>query len=681
MKKNKRYLALLAALMMLVFGTACGSEDSSAKSGPSAEENTASAADTSSAEETASAPDDSSEEETEPPAEELPAMDSAYKVLDCLDAEGKAAYICSCGNNAVIQCISADKEDRIVVKYYVVDAVKDELLRTIDNCDPFETLLGIDAEGNVTAQDNSGDTQKLIYYKTDGSRIVNGSDNIIDDLRADTSGQLYDLDKGIVSINSDGSRQVIFDNEETEGVELYDALRNRAVADYCNESFTVSRKLVLVDTSTGSEISELGAASVADVKSAGDYIAVTCTSDDDSDERICSVYEKETGKLAGTYALKDMATGYSFSDGSSYGIAAERTEDSDTLDLDFLRLSDGATGRISAEIPDATGAISTGITSADRFLSAVAVKGSADDKYNVRLVMTDPGQVDFDGFLDKADPLEFPEDKDYKCGEEYSDLRAEADSIEEKYGIRILIGDEVLDIEDVNYSIEIISGESGTASKYAYESAESALETFGDTLAKYPEGFFEKFKRNGKGGLCIALCDSFKNWFDEDGFSPGGFTMPYGAWEIIAISTVEVDSQTANIIHHEMLHAVEDIVSRKIGLIDEDEWAALNPEGFEYSADFDAYADGDTSSDLIYGSDDDPYFYNEYGKVDPFEDRATLIEGLFTDAYASSPDDMTYIEDITEKCPHLKAKYDLLADWTEQLFGYVYWEEMLGVDL
>ena len=695
---KKRYLSLIAVLMMLVSVTSCGSEDSTSGDDLSGSVSSAagtapaavtsvketgaasSAADSEKETETASSAADPGKE-TEAPADELPAMEQAYKVLDCLDVEGTPSEIASCGNNAVIKCLSADENDRIVLRYYVVDAVNDRLLRTIDNCEPFEMLLGIDAEGTVTASDMSEDTQKLIYYKPDGSRTVRETEDIIDRMECDASGQLYTLDKGVIGINSDGSRQVIFDSEEAEGVEFYDAARSRAVADYCNESFTVRKRLVLVDTSTGRVIADLGTAAVTAAESAGDYIAVTGTSDQDSSEQICSVFEKETGSLTGTYSLKDRNTDYSFCAGSSYGIAAERPEGSDSLVFDLLRVSDGATGSISADIPDAERAVSTGITAADRFLSAVVINDPGDGKFRTRLVMTDPGQVNFDGSLVRTDPPVYPEEKECKCGEKYKKLRAEADRIEEKYGVRILVGDEVLAIEDVSDLYGVVSDESSSASKFAYESSESALQTIDSVFAGYPEGFFEKFRRNGKGGLCIALCDSFTNKLTEDGFYPGGETMSFGAWEIIAIASAEVDSQTGNIIHHEMFHAVEDIVSRKIGGIRDAEWDALNPGDFSYTGDLDEYSDGNTPSDHIYGSDEDPFFCSEYSKVTPQEDRATLIEGLFTDACSASEDDMTYIEDVQEKYPHLKAKYEYLGKWTSQLFGYIYWEKMLGIEL
>ena len=157
--------------------------------------------------------------------------------------------------------------------------------------------------------------------------------------------------------------------------------------------------------------------------------------------------------------------------------------------------------------------------------------------------------------------------------------------------------------------------------------------------------------------------------------------MSFGAWEIIAMASVEVDSQTGNIIHHEMFHAVEDIVSRKLSSIKAAEWNALNPVDFSYTGDLDEYSDGNTENDQIYGDDDDPYFYSDYSKVTSLEDRATLIEELFSDAYSASPDDVTYIEDVQTKCPHLRAKYEYLAKWVSRLYGYVYWEKMLGTKL
>ena len=670
-----RYLAMLTALVMLAAGTACAAEDSSSEAVSSAA-GAQSPAVTSVRNEEASAPADTSVKE-EPPADELPEMEQAYKVLSCLDAEGTPADICTCGNIAVIQCASADADDRVTVRYYVVDAVKDELLRTIDNCSSEEMLLGIDAEGTVTSQELSDDRQRLIFYKPDGSRSFSEPVSFSSYFVSDTAGQLYDLDSGISRIGSDGSRQVIFDSEEMKSAALYDSARGRAVAEYYSDSFSYSSKLMLIDTEAGREISELEAPDAA-VYSAGDYAAVVCIPDYGSDEQILSVFEKETGRLSGTYTIRDSDTNFVFSDSSSYGITYVRGDGSEPFALRFIRVSDGADGRIALDLPGAEWAFSTGITSADRFLSAAAVKDSASGKLKTRLVMTDPAQVNLDSHLAKAAPYSPPEEKPHSCGEGYKELRAEADGIEEKYGIKILLGDEVLDIEDI-LMYGIVSDESDKASKFAYDFTRDALKTMDDMFSRYPEDFFGRFKHNGKGGLCIALCDSLTS--SGGGFSAGGVTQSFGAWEIIALSSAEIEGQTGSALHHEIFHAVEDIVSIRFGTLNGEEWEALNPDDQSYTGDYDGYAAGDASNDRIYGYDDDPYFYSEYGRVTPQEDRATLIEGLFLNAYTDPPDVDGYIRAVSEKYPHLKAKYEYLGRWTAQFFGYIYWEQMLDIKL
>ncbi|MBR6044550.1 MAG: hypothetical protein IKP47_02825 [Ruminococcus sp.] len=668
---KKRYLTLLCALMMLASSTSCASEDSSSGSGSSA------AGTSASTDASASAPAGTSGEVSEAPADELPAMDSACKVLDCLDVPGFPSEICSCGNIVAVQCNTVDGNNKKTVKYYIVDAVKDELLHTVDAGNEREILLGTDAEGNITAEiwkdvmGDSDDPQQLVFYKPDGTRTAVEYSGDLMFLKCDPAGQLCDLSKGVAKLGSDLSREVIFDAVEAEEALRYDPSGNRAVVSYLAASFTEPTTLMLVDTSTGKEITELEAVHVTNVDDAGDYIVVTCIPDYEAYDYYTSVYEKETGKLIWSWREDHEGMSYSYCDGSSYGLSCGNTEIIDPLTYSFLRVSDGATGTLDPGISDVFQVMSTSVTSADRIISAVGVGDRAKGDTRVKLVMIDPAQVNFDGEVEKCEPYEYNE-KDNKCGEQFSDLRAKADKLEEKYGVRILIGDEVLDLEDTNDPYAFPSAEGEEAGNNSYRNTERGLTDLEKLLEKYPEGFFEQFKINGKAGLCIGLVESLVDKYSDTSFEAAGVTYGYGLWTVIAIRADAVGYA----LNHEMFHAVEFTVGQKVGAIDEDEWNALNPEGFGYSTDFDGYAEGDTGRDHVYGDDDDPYFYREYGKVTPLEDRATLIEGLFDNAESE-----TYIKDIKEKYPHLKAKYDYLADWTKQLFGYVYWEKMLGIDL
>ena len=674
---KKKYLALLSALMMLASAVSCASEDSSSENGSSAAGTSAPASDT------ASSPAETAAEAAEPPAHELPAMDSPYKVLSCLDAAGMADGIYSCGSKVAVSCYTTDKDGKKDFKYYIVDAVKDELISTIDSCKDRELLLGIDAEGGLTAEiwkdwiNETDDLQQLVFYKPDGTRTAVEYDGDLMFVRCDPAGQLCDLSNGVAKLSQDGSREVVFDTVGADEAREYDPSRNRAVVAYLAESFTMPTTLMLVDTSTGKDIAELKARSDANVYGAGDYVVVSCVPDYETQDVYTSVYEKETGKLVWTRCEEhDDSVNYYLYNNSSYSLAYCTPESGKPLAFDFLRVSDGATGTLTLDIPDAVRVAGNTALSENRFVSAVTVGDLEKGDTRLKLVMTDPSQVSFDGSVEKCDPYEYKENE-CQCGEGFKELRAKADTLEEKYGVRILIGDEVPCLDETNDSHRYVSAEGGEWAESGYSDTEAALNYLDKRLGEYPEGFFEKFKARGKGGICIALAGGLADKYSDSSFAAAGTTYCYGLWTIIPMITDYTDYA----FNHEMFHAVEFLVSDRIGAIDEDEWNALNPEGFVYSIDFDAYAEGDISSDHIYGDDDDPYFARDYGKVTPLEDRATLIEMLFTDAYDDPAEYREYLEDITEKSPHLKAKIDYLADWTKQLFGYVYWEKMLGFEL
>ena len=237
-------------------------------------------------------------------------MDSAYKVLDCLDVPGIPSAIYSCGNLVAVQCRTVDGDGQNSIKYYIVDAEKDELIRTVDGGNSREILLGVDAEGGLIAEiwkdwvDASDEPQQLVSYKPDGTRTAEEYDGDMMFLKYDDSGQLFDLSNGVAKLGSDGSREVIFDSVEANETRSFDASKNRAAVSYLKESFTRATTLMLIDTSTGEEIAELESASDASVYSAGDCVVVSCVPDYEVQDVYTSVYEKETGKLLWTSSEK-----------------------------------------------------------------------------------------------------------------------------------------------------------------------------------------------------------------------------------------------------------------------------------------------------------------------------------------------------------------------------------------
>ena len=91
---------------------------------------------------------------------------------------------------------------------------------------------------------------------------------------------------------------------------------------------------------------------------------------------------------------------------------------------------------------------------------------------------------------------------------------------------------------------------------------------------------------------------------------------------------------------HELTHAM-DYRFLGEGLLDEERWNAMNPDGFDY---YYAYIDASGESYEISGSPDhtaaggypadDVYFIEPYSKTYPMEDRALLMENLLA---GSSP--------------------------------------------
>ena len=124
---------------------------------------------------------------------------------------------------------------------------------------------------------------------------------------------------------------------------------------------------------------------------------------------------------------------------------------------------------------------------------------------------------------------------------------------------------------------------------------------------------------------------------------------------------------------HELTHIV-DFKLKHDGLMKDEEWAKLNPEGFAYS---ESYADnmaGKKNSENCYCTDhyvphntncssEDIWFYYSYSKVNAYEDRATTLENLIIYKmwnYKVAPD--------LYKSPHMKAKAEFFLKLVEKDF-------------
>ncbi len=227
--------------------------------------------------------------------------------------------------------------------------------------------------------------------------------------------------------------------------------------------------------------------------------------------------------------------------------------------------------------------------------------------------------------------------------EEY--LLQRAMEVGSKHNIEILFGDDI----DYIHKSEAVTD-------YNAVMINLAINTIEEEYCKYPEGMIEQLVSETP--LKISLVGRF---YDKTraGIYFGGAgehliaTSVYGAYD--------------GILHHETFHAIEDHLVRVDGTFDTEEWAALNPEGFQYLYSYNGYEGNDE-----YVLD---YFMQAYGKTYPSEDRATIMEhAMINDAYFNSQLKNEHINaKLAYICDKVRAGFDTTG-WPEE----TYWEKKIN---
>ena len=238
-----------------------------------------------------------------------------------------------------------------------------------------------------------------------------------------------------------------------------------------------------------------------------------------------------------------------------------------------------------------------------------------------------------------------------------SDCRAYAEEIGERYGVRILIGEEAVETQPWDYTMTI---------EYQVPLIRRDLELLDRVLGNYPEGFFREavaatpskeltisLVRTLRGSAesgSLDLSDAIQFWVDENAY--------------IALA---VDMNVEQMLYHEMFHVLESKVLSDCTAYYE--WDKLNPEDFEYDYDYIANQD---RGDYQYLEDDTRAFIDMYSMSFPKEDRARIME------YAMTPDHGDYFRSETmqkklyQLCLGIRQAFDL-EDVQEEFL----WEQYL----
>ncbi len=280
------------------------------------------------------------------------------------------------------------------------------------------------------------------------------------------------------------------------------------------------------------------------------------------------------------------------------------------------------------------------------------------------ILVVDPALLDMSMELETAEvPVYEEADLTAEMPEHLVAARTYADEIEQKYGVRILIGEEPKNTGFMGYDLKLTSGREDEE-----KIVTAALETLDDVLGKLPDGFIDFFKQDdGSGGLRFSFYDDILK--QDSTFVAGGVTSMVGAWYNIAFDTQYFRE---SIFFHELWHAVENRCDGENAYIYESDWNVLNPEEFHYGYDFETYMNEENGWMLGQPDPDQVYFIFNYSTINDREDRATLIEEL-----TMYPDAIATQYAFLETYPHLMAKIHYLEENVREVFGYVYWEVMM----
>ena len=379
-------------------------------------------------------------------------------------------------------------------------------------------------------------------------------------------------------------------------------------------------------------------------------------------------YDVYYGKLSGgevqritTDRLGGDTVGYGVLPGSHY-MVRRKAPDEGERNTTIFDLSNGATAVDMSDygFKDATFG---SIYLADEQL----ILGFHAEGYYFNMVLIDPKVLTFEEGV-TPETVQWQDRVDKAVAEDYlaevngptlpdtlKDVRTQADALEKKYGVEILIGQQTaLTCDHAEYIVEQTEDPA---------LIEAALKRLDEVLALYPTGFLKQFRNGaGEGGLSFCLTGSIKGDLPTVGFAQ----LCRYRYELVLDITAEDLDKT---IHHEIWHAIEmrlstDTFSTK-------QWNACNPSGFTYYGQYDTGYRQLTKWTYSGGSGENSYFVDPYARINGREDRARIMEEVMT----GSGEELV-------KASALKKKLQIMADairagfdtngWTD-----VYWEQYL----
>ncbi len=234
-----------------------------------------------------------------------------------------------------------------------------------------------------------------------------------------------------------------------------------------------------------------------------------------------------------------------------------------------------------------------------------------------------------------------------------------AQEISQRYGIRVLVYKDAIDIQPWDYDLEV---------EHLAPVIRKELEQLDARLGNYPEGFLQTLSQRFN-GLTLCIVRSISGTAESGSLDAAkGVQFWEGHHAYIALAA---GAETEYTLYHELCHLIDTVVLGESSAYDR--WDELNPSGFEYDYDYTANRSRNSSEYLREGS---RYFIDMYSMSFPKEDRARIMEYAMTEGNAAC---------FQSKA--MQAKLKLLCQGIREAFGLrkspetFLWEQYLNESL
>ena len=250
---------------------------------------------------------------------------------------------------------------------------------------------------------------------------------------------------------------------------------------------------------------------------------------------------------------------------------------------------------------------------------------------------------------------------EFDLPESLAKVRAQADELEDTYGITILLSGQCKLAASYCDMPITTTDEAGLHNEAI--SIREVLNKLESVLKMYPKDFFLQFRNEaGERGLLVLLVEDISAELNVIGVS---YTM--GQWYPVAIDITSPEVRSTYF--HEIWHATENRINDlDAGALDLEAWENCNPPGFRYSGNTTPSYIEDTANTFFYGAGgEEVYFVDPYGKTKGQEDRARLMEYVMATEWDAR---------MMMEHPILKAKLQILCDAIREAFVSDHWDNL-----